>query len=74
MDKQEENEAEEQSEGRSGGKKEGGTSGSPLPAASTEGDSEANRQDATQSHKRFHISDTHRGHGGVCIVCLDKTQ
>ena len=48
-------------------KKEGGTSGKPLPAAFTEGDSEASRQDTTQSHKRFHISDTHRGHGGVTV-------
>lgn len=60
-------------EGRRGAK-EGGTNGYPFPAALTQGDSEANRQDATQSHKRFHVSDTHRGHGRVCIVCLDRTQ
>lgn len=60
--------------GRSRGEKEGGTDGYPLRAAFVEGDGEANRQDATQSHKRFHISDTHRGHGRVCIVCLDRMQ
>ena len=60
--------------GRSRGEKEGGTDGYTLRAAFMEGDSEANRQDATQSHKRFHISDTHRGHGRVCIVCLDRMQ
>lgn len=46
--------------------------GNPLLAVSTEGDGEANRQDATQSQKSFHISDVHGGRGGVHVVCLDR--
>ena len=57
-------------EGRRG--EEGGTNGNPLPAASTEGDSEANRQDATQSHKCFHISDTHKQAATVGRHCLSR--
>lgn len=35
---------------------------------STEGDSEANRQDATQSQKSFHISDVH----GAVVGCASS--
>ena len=54
--------------------REGGEERKREAPMATLGDSKANRQDATQSHKRFHVSDTHRGHGGVCTVCLDRTQ
>ena len=52
------------------GGEEGGTSGNPLPAAFTEGDSKANRQDATHSQKRSHISVTNRG----ARVFLDRVE
>lgn len=43
-----------------------------LQAPFRDGDSEANRQDTTQSHKRFHLSDKDRGR--VCIVCINRMQ
>lgn len=55
-------------EQRGGGRTDGYT----LQAPFRDGDSEANRQDTTQSHKRFHLSDKDRGR--VCIVCIDGMQ